>query len=73
MRQRFSVLPAIVVYYGLTSIFLFWKIDSLLKDVLVAPLYFVVPTGVGLFLLTLWLCSLPGAAVLVFSRTRRSA
>jgi len=53
MKQRFSVLPAVAVYYGLTSIFLFWKIDSFFKDVLVAPLYFVMPTGIGLLLFAL--------------------
>lgn len=52
MKQKFSVLLAIAIYYVLTSIFLFWKIDSFAKDILVAPLYFVMPTGVGLFLFT---------------------
>lgn len=37
-----------LAYFGLSSVFLFWRVDSFLKDLFVAPLYFVVPMGLGL-------------------------
>jgi hypothetical protein len=53
MKQRFSSLPLVFAYYGSSSIFLFWKVDSFAKDVLVAPLYLIVPGGIGLLILSL--------------------
>lgn len=52
MKPHLPVFLAVVVYYCLTSIFFFWKIDSFTKDILIAPLYFIVPAGVGLLLLS---------------------
>lgn len=74
MKQKFSIFHSIAIYYALTSIFLYWKVDSFIKDALVAPLYFVVPTGIGLFLFTQAgihrrLVETVGAAALVLTST----
>jgi len=45
-------IAAVLFYYLVTSLFAVWKIDAFLKDVLVAPLYILVPTGFGLFVLS---------------------
>lgn len=50
---RRSFLPPIAAYYCVSSILLFWKLDSFVKDALVAPLYFVIPAGIGLFILSI--------------------
>lgn len=39
--------------HALGLLFYFVRIDSFVKDVLIAPLYFIVPAGVGLFVLSL--------------------
>lgn len=53
MKHRFSVLGLLVAYYCFTTIFVFWRIDHLVKDLLVAPVYIVVPTGIGLLVLSI--------------------
>lgn len=52
MKRNFSLLYPILSYYFFTSIFAFWRIDSFIKDVFIAPLYFILPTGIGLLLFT---------------------
>ncbi len=39
---------AVLGYFLLTTVFLFWHVASFLKDLFVAPLYFLVPLGIGL-------------------------
>lgn len=46
--KELSSFSYIGAYYALTYIFFYWKIESFLKDILVAPLFFLVPTGIGL-------------------------
>lgn len=53
MKHRFSVLGLLVAYYCFTTIFVFWRVDHLVKDLLVAPVYIVVPTGIGLLVLSI--------------------
>ncbi len=53
MKQRLSFLSYIATYYCLSSIFLFWKVDAFAKDVFVIPLYFIVPAGIGLLILSI--------------------
>lgn len=48
-----SFFPLVVTYYCISSFFLFWRIDSFIKDLIVAPLYFVLPTGIGLLIFSL--------------------
>lgn len=47
-------LTIIFPYYFITSIFLFWKIDPFIKDIVVAPLFYLVPTGFGLLIVSLF-------------------
>ena len=49
----FTSVRAIFLYYLASSVFLFWHPDFILKDILVAPMYFVMPAGIGLFLISL--------------------
>lgn len=48
-----SFLPLVVAYYCISSVFLFWRVDYLVKDLLVAPAYIVMPTGIGLLVLSI--------------------
>lgn len=50
--NRYSIFPIIAAYYCVSSIFLVWRVDSFAKDLVVAPLYFLVPMGIGLLLLS---------------------
>ena len=43
-----SVFDILLIYYALTYIFFFWRMESFIKDIFIAPLYFLVPTGIGL-------------------------
>lgn len=65
MKQPLSSFPAIVAYFCVTAVFLFWQPDSFAKDIVIAPLYFLIPTGIGLLILSIngahyklldWLC-----------------
>jgi hypothetical protein len=51
--RHISLFPFITAYYCISSIFLVWRIDSFVKDSVIAPLYFLVPTGIGLLLFSL--------------------
>lgn len=51
--RRYSLFPLIVAYYCVSSVFLFWEVESFAKDMIVAPLYFVMPMGIGLLLFSL--------------------
>lgn len=53
MGKNNSLLYVIVSYFALTFIFFFYKIDSFVKDILIAPLFFLVPTGIGLIIFSL--------------------
>ena len=44
----------ILVYYAVTYVFFFIRIDSFVKDIVVTPLFFLVPTGVGLLLFSIF-------------------
>jgi len=44
----------VFLYYLITSIFFFWKIDSFIKDIFIAPLFYLIPTGIGLLILSLF-------------------
>lgn len=52
IKKKSLVFNVIAVYYALTYVFYFRRLDSFLKDVLIAPLYFLVPTGIGLLIFT---------------------
>ncbi|MEK7776094.1 MAG: hypothetical protein AAB331_01795, partial [Planctomycetota bacterium] len=54
MKKNNTLLYAIVAYFALTFIFFFCKIDSFVKDILIAPLFFLVPTGIGLIIFSLF-------------------
>ncbi len=48
--------PTVYLALGIHAIgllFYFIRAESFIKDALIAPLYFIVPTGVGLFILSL--------------------
>lgn len=49
-----SVFDILLIYYALTYIFFFWRIESFIKDIFIAPLYFLVPTGIGLLFFSLF-------------------
>jgi len=49
-----SVFDILLIYYALTYIFFFWRIESFVKDIFIAPLYFLVPTGIGLLFFSLF-------------------
>ncbi len=51
MKQQFSTFFAIAAYFCITAVFFLWRPDSFAKDILVAPLYFLVPAGIGLLIL----------------------
>ncbi len=53
MKKNNFLLYAIAAYFALTFIFFFYKIDSFLKDIFIAPLFFLVPTGIGLIIFSL--------------------
>lgn len=44
---------AMLGFQALGIIFYFYRADSFIKDIIVAPLYFIVPAGVGLFILSI--------------------
>lgn len=44
---------AVLGFQALGIIFYFYRADSFIKDIIVAPLYFIVPAGVGLFVLSM--------------------
>lgn len=48
IKKKSLIFNVIVGYYALTYIFYFWRVESFIKDVVIAPLYFLVPTGIGL-------------------------
>ncbi|TAL24897.1 MAG: hypothetical protein EPN94_06375 [Nitrospirae bacterium] len=54
MKKDNIIYSIIILYYALTSVFFFYRADSFAKDILIAPLYFLVPTGFGLFLFSLF-------------------
>lgn len=54
MGENNSLLYVIVSHFALTSVFFFYKIDSFIKDILIAPLFFLVPAGVGLIIFSLF-------------------
>ncbi len=49
MKKNNYIFLTILSYYALTWIFFFYGAHSFMKDILIAPLYFLVPAGVGLF------------------------
>lgn len=54
VRRKMS--PTVYLALGFHAIgllFYFIRVESFIKDALIAPLYFIVPTGVGLFILSL--------------------
>jgi hypothetical protein len=64
-RPGNAVFLCIVLFFAIGTAFHFIRLDSFLKDALVTPLYFLVPTGVGLFVFSLFgahrkLCGLIG-------------
>ena len=50
MKKDNIIYRIIIVYYALTCIFFFHRIQSFAKDILIAPLYFLVPAGIGLLI-----------------------
>lgn len=55
MKKNDSLLLyAIVSYFALTFIFFFYRIDSFIKDIFIAPLFFLVPAGIGLIIFSLY-------------------
>ena len=42
---------AILIYFALSTVFLAWHPVHVLKDIVVAPLFFLVPLGLGLSML----------------------
>lgn len=54
MKQTNLGFKVIGSYYALTYVLHFWRFESFLKDVLVAPLYFLVPTGFGLLIFSIF-------------------
>lgn len=53
MKQLFSSFPVVAAYFCVTAVFLFWQPDSFTKDIVVAPLYFLLPAGFGLLILSI--------------------
>ena len=53
-RHMELVVYAAIGFHVLGLIFYFYRVDSFVKDVFVAPLYFLVPSGVGLFVFSLF-------------------
>lgn len=49
-----TILYVILCYYAITYIFYVYRIHSFLKDIIIAPLFFLVPAGIGLLLLSLF-------------------
>jgi len=54
MKKDNIIYRIIIVYYALTCIFFFYRIQSFAKDILIAPLYFLIPAGLGLFIFSLF-------------------
>ncbi len=52
MNKLFSSFPAVVAYFCVTTAFFLWQPDSIARDILVAPLYFLMPAGIGLLVLS---------------------
>jgi len=51
-RTYFGILPYFLIYYLATSVLILIPSTSFIKDIFVTPLYFVLPTGFGLLLLS---------------------
>lgn len=52
--EKNNSLLLIFGYFALTFIFFFYKIDSFVKDIFIAPMFFLVPTGIGLIIFCLF-------------------
>lgn len=50
MKKDNIIYRIIILYYALTCIFFFYRMQSFAKDILIAPLYFLVPAGIGLLI-----------------------
>lgn len=53
LRRIEPAVYAAIGFHALGMVFYFYRIDSFIKDVFIAPLYFIIPTGVGLFILSM--------------------
>jgi hypothetical protein len=54
LKESNHIFYGILFYYSITYIFFFWRIDSFAKDLIIAPLFFMVPTGFGLLLFSIF-------------------
>lgn len=54
MNKNNSLFYIIISYFALTFIFFFYKIDSFVKDIFIAPMFFLAPTGIGLVIFSLF-------------------
>ncbi|KAF0144493.1 MAG: hypothetical protein FD156_1797 [Nitrospirae bacterium] len=54
MKKDNIICRGVIVYYALAWIFFFYRIQSFAKDIFIAPLYFLIPAGVGLFVFSLF-------------------
>lgn len=54
LKKSNHIFHGILIYYSITYIFFFWRFDNFAKDLIIAPLFFMVPTGLGLLLFSIF-------------------
>lgn len=53
-NKKNIIFYVILFYYLFTSVFFIWKIDNFYKDIVIAPLFYLVPTGIGLLIFSMF-------------------